>query len=77
MIGPGESPVTLSGRMCEAWMAFAGTGNPNTSRGGLPHWPAYDPSTRETMLLADRSRVVTDPDRAERAVLDSVRNPQA
>lgn len=77
MIGPGESPVTLSGRICEAWTAFAGTANPNTSRSGLPHWPAYDPSTRETMILADRCGVVADPDRAERAVLDSVRHPQA
>ena len=77
MIGPGESPVTLSGQMCEAWMAFARTGSPNTPRSGLPQWPAYDPNTRETMLLADRSRVVADPDKAERAVLDSVRNLQA
>ena len=71
MIGPGESPTTLSGRMCDAWTAFAATGNPNSSHSGLPHWPAYEPRTRETMLLADRSRVVADPDRAERAVLDS------
>jgi para-nitrobenzyl esterase len=77
MIGPGESPTTLSGRMCDAWTAFAATGNPNTARSGLLHWPAYEPSTRQTLLLADRSRVVADPDRAERAVLDSVRNPKA
>jgi para-nitrobenzyl esterase len=77
MIGPGESAAAVSGQMCEAWMAFAGTGSPNTSRSGLPQWPAYDPSTRETMLLGDRSRVVADPDKAERTVLDAVRNPQA
>lgn len=77
MIGSGEGPVRLSARMCDAWMAFAATGNPATSRSGLPHWPAYEPSTRETMLLTDRSRIVADPDRAERTVLDSVRNPKA
>jgi len=77
MIGLGESPSMLSGRMCDAWTAFAGTGNPNTSRSGLPHWPSYEPSTRQTLLLADRSRAVADPDKAERAVLDSVRNPKA
>jgi para-nitrobenzyl esterase len=77
MIGPGEPPVTLAGRMCDAWTAFAATANPNTPRSGLPNWPAYDLRMRETMLFADRSRVVADPDRAERAVLDPVMNPEA
>ncbi len=72
VIGPGESPVRLAGRMCDAWTSFAATGDPNTPRSGLPRWPAYDPRTRETMLLADHSRVVADPDRAERAVLEPV-----
>ena len=54
--------------MCDAWTAFAATGDPNTPRSGLPMWPAYDPRTRETLLFADHSRVAADPDRAERAV---------
>ena len=77
MIGPGESPVTLAGRMCDAWTAFAATGNPNTPRSGLPEWPAYNLRERWTMLFADQSRVVADPDKAERAVLDPVINPKA
>jgi len=77
MIGPGESPVTLAGRMCDAWTAFAATGVPNTPHSGLPEWPAYDPRVRETLLIAERSRVVADPDKAERAVLDPVMNPKA
>jgi para-nitrobenzyl esterase len=75
MIGPSEGPVVLAGRMCDAWTTFAATGDPNTPRSGLPKWPAYDPRVRETMLFADRSRVVADPDKAERAVLDPVMNP--
>ena len=77
MIGPGESSVMLAGSMCDAWTAFAATGSPDTIASGLPRWRAYDPRTRETMLFADRSRLVADPDKAERAVLDPVMNPKA
>ena len=45
--------------MSDAWLAFARTGNPNTS--GLPQWPTYDATRRATMVFDRHVRVVDDP----------------
>ena len=45
--------------MQERFVAFARTGVPNSP--GLPHWPAYRPNDRATMIFDRRSRVVRDP----------------
>jgi len=51
-------------------VAFARTGDPNTPK--LPKWPAYSAASRDTMLFNDDCRVVRDPDRAPRLVMERV-----
>jgi para-nitrobenzyl esterase len=60
----------LAGKVSAAWVAFARTGNPNTT--GLPKWPAYSAAARDTMLFNNTSRVEQDPDRVARLVMEQV-----
>ncbi|NCP18676.1 MAG: carboxylesterase/lipase family protein [Erythrobacter sp.] len=53
--------------MADAWIAFARTGNPNTT--ALPQWPTYDPQSRATMIFNLEPQVVNDPDGEERELL--------
>jgi para-nitrobenzyl esterase len=46
-------------RLASAWVAFAKTGDPNNSQ--IPRWPAYDASTRATMVFDTDTRVENDP----------------
>jgi para-nitrobenzyl esterase len=46
-------------RLASAWVAFAKTGNPNNSQ--IPRWPAYDSSSRATMVFDTDTRVENDP----------------
>ena len=64
--------VELGKHMSGAWAAFARTGEPNHA--GLPHWPAYTASGRETMRLDVKSQVVSDPQREDRLALQAVSN---
>ena len=73
--GPDPLPQGLMEQMMDAWLAFAKTGNPNHS--DMPIWPAYDTSTRATMIFDTAgenltSEVVNDPDASERAFWDGV-----
>lgn len=73
--GPDPVPRGLMEQMMDAWLAFAKTGDPNHSN--IPNWPAYDTSTRATMLFdttvsAPASEVVNDPDADERTFWDGV-----
>lgn len=45
--------------MSAAWAAFARTGEPNGP--GLPHWPAYQPDRRATMVFNTTSAAQDDP----------------
>jgi len=54
----------LGANMSDAWIAFARTGNPNHD--GLPHWPAYDPTDRATMMFDIQCEVENDPHGAAR-----------
>lgn len=58
----------LAERVSAAWVAFARTGNPNTSR--LPKWPAYSANARDTLLFNNVSRVEADPDYAPRLLME-------
>ncbi|HEU4439619.1 MAG TPA: carboxylesterase/lipase family protein [Methylomirabilota bacterium] len=60
----------LAERMQDAWIAFARTGRPDHA--GLPAWPAYDPSSRRTMILDRQCRVESAPREPERAFWDRV-----
>lgn len=61
---------TLADRTSAAWAAFARTGDPNSP--GLPKWPAYSATGRDTMLFNNECRVVSDPDRGPRLVMEQL-----
>lgn len=56
----GENPPHgLSEAMSAAWVRFADTGRPRSTR--LPEWPGYEPDQRKTMVLDESSYVALDP----------------
>jgi para-nitrobenzyl esterase len=59
MSGTGPDADRLSGRMMDAWVAFARHGDP--SHAGIGAWPAYDPDERPTMVFDREAAVVTRP----------------
>jgi para-nitrobenzyl esterase len=72
----GDSPnrYELTKTMSQYWINFARSGNPNGK--GLPHWPAYDPEQRATMLFNVPCRVENDPRREERLVWKGLPAPR-
>jgi para-nitrobenzyl esterase len=60
----------LAEKTSSAWVAFARSGNPNTPK--LPKWPAYSVASRDMMLFNNDCRVVSDPDRGPRLVMEQV-----
>jgi para-nitrobenzyl esterase len=65
MTGGGSEPRALAAKMCDAWIQFAKTGNPNHPQ--LPNWPAFSTETIPTMIFDHPSRVEMNPDGAEQA----------
>jgi para-nitrobenzyl esterase len=63
----------LADKVCDAWVAFARTGNPHTA--ALPEWPAFTESERCTMLFNNESKVEKDPIREKRLLLNEVQKP--
>jgi para-nitrobenzyl esterase len=59
----------LSGRMQDAWIAFARRGEPGHL--GLPEWDAYDSSARATMVFDRECTLADNPLDAERRLLDA------
>ena len=57
-IGAAPHAQAVADQMSAAWVAFARTGNPNTSK--LPHWPQYSLSSRANMAFDVTSRTVND-----------------
>ena len=73
--GPDPLPQPLTEQMMDAWLAFAKTGDPNHS--DMPNWPAYDASTRATMVFdtteaTAMSEIADDPAGDERTFWDGV-----
>ena len=62
----GDDPAArrLAGRMADAFIRLARTGNPNG--GNLPHWDQYRLDRRATMIFDTDTREVDDPRREER-----------
>lgn len=58
--GTGEKAGrTLAKRLASTFITFAKTGVPDNDQ--IPHWPAYDATTRATMVFDVNTRVVNDP----------------
>jgi para-nitrobenzyl esterase len=70
LVGDSPQAAALADKVCDAWVSFARTGNPNT--GALPKWPAYSQADRSTMLFDNESKVAQDPIREKRLLLNEV-----
>jgi para-nitrobenzyl esterase len=70
LVGDSPQARTLAEKVCDAWVAFARTGNPSTS--ALPHWAAYTEKDRETMLFDNESTVEKDPMGKRRLLLNEL-----
>jgi para-nitrobenzyl esterase len=71
--GGGTDAKTLADKMAAMWVAFAKTGDPNTS--AIPRWPAYDAQTRATMVFDTNTRVENDPRHDFRLLWDELGTP--
>jgi para-nitrobenzyl esterase len=58
--GDGPDGRQLVEEFCEAWIAFARTGNP--SHPAIPPWPTYDAESRSVMVFDRPTRVESDPE---------------
>jgi para-nitrobenzyl esterase len=67
LTGGGADAMALADKVSDAWLAFARTGDPNTPK--LPHWPAFNPAERPTMVINNQSKVVGDPIREQRLAM--------
>ncbi len=65
MTSGGAEARALAGKMCDAWIRFAKTGDPNHPQ--LPHWPAFSAETVPTMIFDHPPRVEMNPDGAEQS----------
>lgn len=66
ILGGGSEPGRgLGDALASAWVAFARTGDPNC--GAIPHWPAFEPTGRPTLIFDDPIRLESDPDGEIRA----------
>jgi para-nitrobenzyl esterase len=71
MTGGGPEALDLGGRMADAWINFARSGNPNHS--GLPHWPAYDAAKIPTMIFDTKCAMKNDPDgEVRKAIIEAL-----
>ena len=67
LTGGGPAAMALADKVSDTWIAFARTGNPNTSK--LPRWPAFNAQDRATMVIDNVSKVVNDPLREQRIAM--------
>jgi para-nitrobenzyl esterase len=67
MTGGGPRARALAGRMADAWIQFARTGDPNHAE--MARWSAFSVESMPTMIFDDKSVLLSDPDGEERAVL--------
>jgi para-nitrobenzyl esterase len=70
LTGGGEEAQAMADRLSEAWIAFAATGDPNTSKSGLPRWEPYNTETRPTMIFDNECRLDFDPLKEQRIIFE-------
>ena len=61
----------VADQLCEAWLAFARTGDPNHP--GMTTWPPYDRGRRPTLLFGADACLIDDPWSAEREAWNGIR----
>ena len=71
--GGGTDAKALADKMAGMWVAFAKTGDPNTS--AIPKWTAYDAKDRATMVFDTNTRVENDPRRDFRLLWEELGTP--
>ena len=71
MTGTGPEQRALAEKVSEAWVSFARAGHPNHK--DLPNWPAFDTTTRATMIFNNECKVVNDPYGEERRAMETYR----
>ena len=70
MSGDGPEARHLARLMSDTWVAFAHTGNPN--HGPLPQWKPFNLDRRTTMSFTAQPKLVDDPRREERLLIEQV-----
>jgi len=70
MSGSGPEARHLASLMSDTFVTFAHTGDPNHAR--LPQWRPYNLDQRATMSFAAHSRLVDDPRKEERLLIEQV-----
>jgi len=65
--GGGAAARALAAKVCDAWVGFAKSGNPNHR--GLPTWPAFTAGNGATMIFDNACAVANHGDREELAIL--------
>ena len=68
LTGGGEEAQKMADKLSETWIAFAATGNPNSSKSGPPQWAPYDADKRLMMIFDTASRVESDPLKEQRLI---------
>jgi para-nitrobenzyl esterase len=63
MTGGGSDAHALAGKVADAWIQFARTGDPNHK--GIPDWPKFTPKTVPTMIFDNKVQVEFNPDALE------------
>jgi len=67
MTGGGPDARELAGKIADAWITFARSGNPNHK--GLPKWPEFSAAACPTMIFDNACVVENGPDTEQRRVL--------
>lgn len=72
IVGDDPEAQQLADKVCDAWVAFAKSGDPSTPQ--LPKWLPYDAADRNTMLFDVQSKVAKDPIRDKRLLMNELSN---